>query len=409
MIKNTNFILILITQIIGVMGSTMLVFATSLYILDATGSAAIFATIISVSYIPLIVFSPIGGALADRFSKKRMIIVADTISLLLIIFLAAFLFSGRATIVMLGITITSITTISVLYQPIVTSAIPLILDKEALVKANAFVQGVKAFSRFLAPALAGVLFTILGIHSFIIIIAFLFLFSVLINFFLKIPYVKMECSLGLVRAIGRDIHSGFVYITKKDRRFLKIALILGFVLMLYTSLSTVALPYIIRIVFEFSEQHFGNAKAATGLAMVIGGVLATSKKLKKWISLEYFNKWLILLGVVSLPTSTSFFLGSFSKNVVYLVFVSGFAFAMVVFTIIHILTFTTIQKEVPQELIGKLTAFVIAIVMVGVPIGQRMMGFLLVKVELPLIFFTISIVTIILGILLRKTFSRTGA
>jgi len=47
---------------------------------------------------------------------------------------------------------------------------------------------------------------------------------------------------------------------------------------------------------------------------------------------------------------------------------------------------------------------VITIVMVGVPIGQRVMGFLLVRVELPLIFLTISIVTIIIGVLLRKTF-----
>ena len=382
----------------------MLIFATSLYILDATGSAATFATIISISYIPLIVFSPIGGALADRFSKKRMIILADTTSLLLIVLLAVFLFTDRATIVMLGITITSITTISVLYQPIVTSAIPLILEKEALVKANAYIQGVKAFSRFLAPALAGVLFPILGIHSFMMIIGSLFLFSLLMNYFLKLPYVKAEGSLGLIPAIGSELQLGFVYITKKDRRLLKLALTLSLVLMLYTSLSTVALPYIIRIVFELSELHFGNAKAATGLAMVIGGVLATNKKMRKWISLEYFNKWLILLGLVSLPTTFSFLLAPPSTNLVYVVFVSGFVFAMVIFTIIHILTFTTIQKDAPQELIGKLTAFVITIVMVGVPIGQRVMGFLLVRVELPLIFLTISIVTIIIGVLLRKTF-----
>jgi len=382
----------------------MLIFATSLYILDATGSAATFATIISISYLPLIVFSPIGGALADRFSKKKMIILSDAASLLLIALLAVFLFGGRATIVMLGITITLMTTISVLYQPIVVSAIPLILDKDELVKANAYIQGVKAFSRFLAPAIAGVLFPILGIRYFIIIIGSLFLFSLLINYFLKIPYVKVESSLGLIRAIGSDIQQGFIYITKKDQRLLKLGLTLGLVLMFYVSLSTVALPYIIRIVFGLSEQHFGNAKAATGLAMVLGGIIASNKRVKKWVRVEYFSRWLILLGVVSLPSAISFLLGT-SINIVYMVFVSGFVFAMIIFTIVYILTFTTIQKDAPRELIGKLTAFVIAIVMVGVPIGQRIMGFLLVRVELPVIFFTISTMTIIIGVLLRKTFS----
>ena len=387
----------------------MLIFATSLYILDATGSARIFATIISISYIPLIIFSPIGGALADRFSKKRMIILADIANLLLVILLATFLFTDRATIVILGITITLITTISVLYQPIVVSTIPLILEKGSFVKANAYVQGVKALSRFGAPALAGFLFPILGINAFMIIIGSLFVFSVLINYFLNLPHAKGESSSGLIKAIGNDIQLGFDYITKKDRRLLKLALILGLVVMLYTSLLTVALPFIIRIVFELSEQHFGNAKAATGLAMVLGGVIGSNKRVRKWVSLEYFNKWLILLGVGSMPSALSFLLNSSSANVVYLTFVSGFAFAMIIFTILHILTFTTIQKDAPSKLIGKLTAFMITIVMIGVPIGQRVMGFLLLRVELPIIFFAISTVTIIIGFLLRGAFPSAGA
>ena len=385
----------------------MLTFATSLYILDTTGSAAIFATLISITHIPLIIFSPIGGAIADRFSKKRIIVLADLLCLILIATLALLLFQGQVTVFLIGVVLTLIATISTCYQPVVSSALPLIMDEGALIKANAYVQVVKALSRFIGPVIAGIMFPLIGINRFVAMIGVLFLFSAAINFFLKLPYTKIKNSAGIIKTIAEDIRNGFLHISKKDKRFLKLALTLCIIMMMYTSLLSVALPFIIRLVFELSEQHFAGAKAATGLATIIGGILASRKHMSHWVRLEHLYKWIFLLGVVALPSGFSFLFTGFSINTIYLIFVSGFFFAIIVFAVIHILVFTTIQRDVPQEMIGKVTSLTIAIVIAASPIGQRIMGFLLVEVNYPVIFFTIAGATLMMAVIARRMFSHS--
>lgn len=68
--KNKNFIIIVIGQIISLFGNAIQRFSMSLYLLAFTGSTATFATILSLSTIPYIIFAPIAGRLSDKINKK---------------------------------------------------------------------------------------------------------------------------------------------------------------------------------------------------------------------------------------------------------------------------------------------------------------------------------------------------
>ena len=61
-----DFTLMVAGQIISLFGNAILRFALSLYVLDTTGSAAVFGGILAVSMVPTILCSPLGGVLADR-------------------------------------------------------------------------------------------------------------------------------------------------------------------------------------------------------------------------------------------------------------------------------------------------------------------------------------------------------
>ena len=61
-----NFNILVLGQIISLFGSSIQRFALSLYLLDLTGSASVFATILAISMIPVVLISPIAGMLADR-------------------------------------------------------------------------------------------------------------------------------------------------------------------------------------------------------------------------------------------------------------------------------------------------------------------------------------------------------
>ena len=64
-----NFMLLILGQLTSLFGNFILKLALSMYVLEVTGSAAIFAGILSVATIPTIVLSPLGGILADRADK----------------------------------------------------------------------------------------------------------------------------------------------------------------------------------------------------------------------------------------------------------------------------------------------------------------------------------------------------
>ena len=57
---------LILEQVNSLFGNYIIIFALSMYVLDTTGSATIFASILSIATIPTILLSPLGGILADR-------------------------------------------------------------------------------------------------------------------------------------------------------------------------------------------------------------------------------------------------------------------------------------------------------------------------------------------------------
>lgn len=143
---NKNFNLMILGQIISLFGASILKFALSLYILDITGKAEIFATILAVSSIPIIVFSPIGGAIADIFNRRNLMVIFDFSSSLTVLILAVFLFNNNGSILLVGIIMTILSVISTMYQPTVQSSTPLLVDNEHLMNANGIVAGVASLT-----------------------------------------------------------------------------------------------------------------------------------------------------------------------------------------------------------------------------------------------------------------------
>ena len=66
-----------IGQIISLFGNAILHFALPLYLLRETGSSALFGVVTACSFLPMVILSPIGGAVADRVNKRSMMAGLD--------------------------------------------------------------------------------------------------------------------------------------------------------------------------------------------------------------------------------------------------------------------------------------------------------------------------------------------
>lgn len=69
--NNQNFNLVLIGQIISLFGSAIQRFSISLYLLELTGSPAIYSAILALSMLPYIFLAPVAGMTADSFNRKK--------------------------------------------------------------------------------------------------------------------------------------------------------------------------------------------------------------------------------------------------------------------------------------------------------------------------------------------------
>ena len=80
-----DFTLVLIGQIISLFGNATLRFALPLYLLNLTGSSALYGTVTACAFIPPILLSPIGGMIADRANKRNVMVILDGLTGILIL------------------------------------------------------------------------------------------------------------------------------------------------------------------------------------------------------------------------------------------------------------------------------------------------------------------------------------
>lgn len=77
---NRNFTLLILGQVSSLIGNYTLRFALSMHVLEQTGSASVFAGLLSLALLPTILLSPFGGVLADRVNRRNIMAALDALS-----------------------------------------------------------------------------------------------------------------------------------------------------------------------------------------------------------------------------------------------------------------------------------------------------------------------------------------
>jgi len=159
LLKKKNFLLLMLGKIVSLIGSEMQGFALSLYVLKITGSATIFASVLSITIIPKLILGPIAGVLVDWFDRKKIIVYFDMLSGLTIgIYAILFMVNGVLSIGSIYVLSILLSLLSLIFQPAIRTIIPSIVKKEELVDANGINSIIMNIGSLMAPALAGILF-----------------------------------------------------------------------------------------------------------------------------------------------------------------------------------------------------------------------------------------------------------
>ena len=126
-----DFTLVVIGQIISLFGNAAIRFALPLYLLNQTGSSALYGTVMACAFIPAILLSPVGGLIADRVNKRNIMVILDfsTAGLILLFIL---LMDRVSLVLLLTIVLMLLYGIAGAYQPAVQASIPALVRRTGL-------------------------------------------------------------------------------------------------------------------------------------------------------------------------------------------------------------------------------------------------------------------------------------
>lgn len=369
-LMNRNFSLMIVGQIISLFGNAILRFSLSLYVLDMTGSATAFGGILAISIIPTILLAPFGGILADRMSRKYIMLILDFLTAALIFIFSLFVTQDIA-IVWIGVVMIVLSIIQSFYQPSVQASIPLLAAQDNLMKANGIVVQVNALANLLGPILGSVLFTILPFVSLLWIAAGSFFFSAILECIMQIPYTKTEHHASTFTIIKHDLKEGMHFITKEQPILWKLLFVLASLNLVLSSFLTVGLPVISNITLHLPPAYYGVLQAGIGIGSILGSLFLPYFQKRYNIKRSYL--FLILASICILPIAISLSLST-TVYMKYAIILTASILSMAFAAIFNIYAQTFLQQQTPNHLLGKVSSFVTMIVMCSYPIGQSIYG-----------------------------------
>jgi len=392
--KNKNFTIVVIGQIISLFGNAIQRFCMSLYILDLTGSAAIFSRILAISTIPYILFAPIAGLLADTVNRKKIMVYLDFFSAGLMAIYSIILISGRDNIIIVGSVMFMLSTTYTLYSPSVTACIPQIVEKDKLATANGIIQQVGAIVNLVGPIVAGLLYSFIEIKTIVIINAISFFISAIIELFLEIPDLQLKKKIKkTILQSFKEMKKSFIYLKEKKKIILGIIVSYGLTNIFVVPILSVVSPYFIKIKLNMPSVIYGFVEAIFVLGMILGGLLITFRP--KMFKMKDIHKTMYPMVVAIVIIGISTYLTRANKFIVLgLYSISGLGI-MLSLALSNIISLTYIQQEIKEDMLGKVSAFSTAIATASVAPGQLIYGQL---IDINLSIHNILLLTLILSI-----------
>ena len=310
--RNRDFGLLFGAQCISLLGSGVTTVGLALFAYQLTGSVSATAVIgnaLTLRILAFLLFSQPSGVIADRVSKKRILIVADVVRFALLA-----LFPFITSVWQIYALIFAINAVTAFFTPIYESSIPEIVGGEQYVKALSLSRVATDVEAVAAPALAGLLVALLGLRWVFWFDAFTYLVSASLVAVTVMPYVKRKLPKISLRSFLTELTTGTRILLREPS--LRQALTLSIAEATAGAAAIVATVSYVRDVLGYGETAFAFVMAGVGFgssltALALGRATGRYEKCARDRSVLHGrrHKWSsrallgggLMLGLVLLP------------------------------------------------------------------------------------------------------------
>ncbi len=367
---NRNFVLQWQGQTISRLGSQIFMAGLLFWIKGATGSPALMGTIAMVSSLPGVILMPVGGALADRFPRRVIIILGDLIRGLALLGLTALMVLQPQAIpaILAGLFIVSVINgiIGSFFGPALAATIPDLVPQSRVTAANSLGQLSLQGSLFIGQALGGWLFEMVGAVWLFLINSLSFLYSSGSEVLVKIPQTIPERKGNWreqFRTFGREILEGFHYVWAKPG--LREMLFLSAALSFFTAPILVLMPFYVEDTLHATARWYGFLLSGFAVGTILGYALAGVLRLRatRRGAVMMVISVLVPLGFIGLGLVRT------TGAALALTILGGLATGYVTVNITALIQVTT-----PSEIRGRVVGLLAALSSALTPIGSGLAG-----------------------------------
>ncbi|MGN0490910.1 MFS transporter [Ruminococcus sp.] len=371
-----DFRLVIVGQIISLFGNAAIRFALPLYLLNITGSSALYGTVTACAFIPTILLSPVGGIIADRVNKRNIMVVLDFLTAAIVI-VFSLLMDSMNIVILLTIVLMLLYGIAGAYQPSVQASIPALVSEENYMAANSVINAVNSLANLLGPVLGGILYSVYGLKPVLLVCIVCFVISAVMEIFIKIPFEKQTSDGSILNIAKKDFSESIRFIYKEKPIIGKGLLIVCAINLFMSSMIIVGLPYLVTEVLSFdsvwANQLCGFAQGALAVGGLAGGVCAGI--FGKRLNIQKAGNLLAVYALTVFSIGISLMLFSLAE-LNYAVITVCCMIIMAFSTIFTIQMMSFVQTETPQNLIGKVYSVILTVCMCAQPVGSALYGFL---------------------------------
>lgn len=350
-LRHRNFTLIWSGLLVSNMGTWMQNVAQSWLIYKVTGNNPLYLGYLGLSFaLPMIVVPPIGGAVADRVDRVKLLYVTQTGSLLLAALLAVLTWSGAIQPIHILITTFLGSLLLAFDNPTRQALIPELVPREDLLNALSFNSATYNGAALVGPALAGVLLNVVGAGWLFMLNALSFLAVIGALFAMReLPSYKRRPA-----SFSHALFGGFVY-TVRHRTILLLLLISALAALFGRSYQQL-LPVFADDIWRAGSGGYGALLSASGAGALLGAFAMASVK-----EIKVQGRVLIISGLTFCIT-----LGAFALSRWFWLGLALLVIVGVASTVFTTMIATVIQLRVPGELRGRVLSLY-AITLIGLP------------------------------------------
>lgn len=288
LVHNRGLLILFSSQLLSRLGDSLETIAFLFLVMKKTGSTSALALFVICNALPNILFSPIAGVVADRYSRKTIMIVAESMRFLIIGVVAGLYFLDHLSVVTIFVAGCLVSVFESFFGTAKQASIPNLVPPEQLGQAISFMQISQSLAQMISLGIAGVVVATLGYGMAFAIDSTSFLISAVSILFIVIPQkFKVEAN-----NYWQDFMAGLRYI--RPFKILIYVMVAGFVANFFLSPINVLIPVLTKQILGSGEQVVGYLFAILSGGLLLGSILGQHVKVyddylgTRWVFVIFF-------------------------------------------------------------------------------------------------------------------------